>query len=114
MIRTALVAVAMLATAGCALRPAAGEPPAWPVDLPAAVELTATPFHPQDRYQCGPVALATALQAIAQAEQQLGDADSNPAGAGSASAVRVAVAATRAALLARPAAAEPACCDTPP
>ena len=51
MIRTALVAVAMLATAGCALRPAAGEPPAWPVDLPAAVELTATPFHPQDRYQ---------------------------------------------------------------
>jgi hypothetical protein len=61
-IRAALVAVAALATAGCALRPAAGEPPAWPADLPTAVELTATPFHPQDRYQCGPAALATVLQ----------------------------------------------------
>lgn len=62
MIRAALVAVAALATAGCALRPAAGEPPAWPADLPAAVELTATPFHAQDRYQCGPAALATVLE----------------------------------------------------
>lgn len=32
-------------------------------DLPAdGVELTETPFHPQERYQCGPAALATVLQ----------------------------------------------------
>jgi len=32
-------------------------------DLPAATELTATPFFPQQRYQCGPAALATVLAA---------------------------------------------------
>lgn len=32
-------------------------------DLPAdGVELSATPFHSQERYQCGPAALATVLQ----------------------------------------------------
>lgn len=31
--------------------------------LPAAVELTDTPFYPQTQYQCGPAALATVLQA---------------------------------------------------
>jgi len=31
--------------------------------LPAAAELTATPFFPQQRYQCGPAALATLLVA---------------------------------------------------
>ena len=31
--------------------------------LPAAVELTGTPFYPQTQYQCGPAALATVLQA---------------------------------------------------
>lgn len=36
------------------------EPPA---DLPVAVELTDTPFFPQERYQCGPAALATVLRA---------------------------------------------------
>jgi predicted double-glycine peptidase len=61
-IRVALVAVAALATAGCALRPATFAPTAWPADLPAAVEITATPFHAQDRYQCGPAALATVLE----------------------------------------------------
>lgn len=35
-------------------------------ELPAAsVELKATPFHPQERYQCGPAALATVLQTAA-------------------------------------------------
>ncbi|MCC5886483.1 MAG: PA2778 family cysteine peptidase [Gammaproteobacteria bacterium] len=33
-------------------------------DLPSeGVELSETPFHPQERYQCGPAALATVLQA---------------------------------------------------
>lgn len=31
--------------------------------LPVAVELKDTPFHPQDRFQCGPAALATVLGA---------------------------------------------------
>ena len=30
--------------------------------LPRQAELTSTPFHPQDQYQCGPAALATVLQ----------------------------------------------------
>ena len=33
-------------------------------DLPRQQELTATPFFPQDRYQCGPAALATVLTAV--------------------------------------------------
>jgi tetratricopeptide (TPR) repeat protein len=36
-----------------------------PVQLPVAVELVDTPFNPQQRYQCGPAALATVLQAHA-------------------------------------------------
>ncbi|HJV75602.1 MAG TPA: PA2778 family cysteine peptidase [Noviherbaspirillum sp.] len=32
-------------------------------DLPQRVELTATPFFPQERYQCGPAALAMSLNA---------------------------------------------------
>ncbi len=32
-------------------------------NAPASIELTATPFFPQDRYQCGPAALATVLVA---------------------------------------------------
>ncbi|HEY0844962.1 MAG TPA: PA2778 family cysteine peptidase [Noviherbaspirillum sp.] len=31
------------------------------VGLPVHAELTATPFHPQERFQCGPAALATVL-----------------------------------------------------
>lgn len=34
-----------------------------PPDLPAAIELEATPFFPQQEYQCGPAALATILVA---------------------------------------------------
>jgi hypothetical protein len=33
----------------------------WPQGVPEHVELTAVPFFPQDDYQCGPAALATAL-----------------------------------------------------
>ena len=32
-----------------------------PTDLPRRIELTDTPFFPQERYQCGPAALATVL-----------------------------------------------------
>jgi hypothetical protein len=34
-----------------------------PAHLPPRAELTATPFFPQERYQCGPAALAMALNA---------------------------------------------------
>ncbi len=33
-----------------------------PPELHQTVELTQTPFHPQQRYQCGPAALATVLE----------------------------------------------------
>src|SRR4051812_47501607 len=33
----------------------------WPEGVPRTVELTSVPFFPQDDYQCGPAALATAL-----------------------------------------------------
>jgi len=35
------------------------------IDLPVRVELEETPFYPQQRYQCGPAALATVLGAHA-------------------------------------------------
>lgn len=46
----------MLALAGCATRPPVLPPDAEPVDL------RQTPFFAQERYQCGPAALAMALQ----------------------------------------------------
>ena len=47
-----------------------------PAQLPAATELDGTPFNPQQRYQCGPAALATILQthAIQVSPEELVDA----------------------------------------
>jgi hypothetical protein len=53
----ALLSVLALASGCTLLTPV--EPPA----LEASVELDAVPFFPQDRYQCGPAALATVLSA---------------------------------------------------
>jgi hypothetical protein len=53
---------AVLGGSGCATRAPALEPLAA-AGLPSHVELDATPFHPQRRYQCGPAALATVLEA---------------------------------------------------
>lgn len=47
--------------AGCAAPQTAALREARPADLPARAELTSVPFYPQERYQCGPAALATAL-----------------------------------------------------
>ncbi|WP_369772009.1 PA2778 family cysteine peptidase [Thioalkalivibrio sp. ALJ7] len=53
-----------LVVSGCATAPqSAGLASERPADLPTRVELTDTPFFPQDDYQCGPAALATALNA---------------------------------------------------
>lgn len=50
-------------------------------DLPASAELTETPFYPQERYQCGPAALATVLgtHGTAVKPEQLVDAVYVPA-----------------------------------
>ncbi len=60
MIRPFLL-LAIFAAAGCAQPP----PMLRDVDqtLPERVELTETPFFPQEDYQCGPAALATVLNA---------------------------------------------------
>lgn len=62
----AVGALALGGLAGCASLGAAGTAAlrsAPPAGLPRRVELGATPFHPQDDYQCGPAALAMALGA---------------------------------------------------
>jgi tetratricopeptide (TPR) repeat protein len=52
------------ALAGCAAVQSDALRRAPPAGLPAAVELSATPFFPQTEYHCGPAALATVLAAI--------------------------------------------------
>lgn len=62
MIRAALPAAALAAgLAGCAASPPLAE--GLSRDAPRAIELRATPFYPQQAYQCGPAALATLLHA---------------------------------------------------
>jgi tetratricopeptide (TPR) repeat protein len=83
-IRAALAVVALLATTGCALRlPPA--PATWPAGIPERAEIAATPFHAQDRYQCGPAALATVFGAagVAVAPESLVDEVYLPARRGS-------------------------------
>lgn len=55
-----LVALVSLTAGGCASLP--DEAATLPPDA-GAVELRDTPFYPQQRYQCGPAALATVLDA---------------------------------------------------
>ncbi len=58
--RLPAAALAAFLLAGCAANPFDALPPGA---HPAAVELTDTPFFPQEDYQCGPAALATVLHA---------------------------------------------------
>jgi predicted small lipoprotein YifL len=61
-VRTALAILALFAVAACTARgPVLA--PAMAGAGPARVELDSTPFFPQERYQCGPAALATVLSA---------------------------------------------------
>lgn len=55
-----LLLIALAAMAGCSGSSAITR---LPVDWPARVELSATPFFPQTEHQCGPAALATVLGA---------------------------------------------------
>ena len=71
---------------GCATPPQTRAlPDVLPAGLPARVELQDTPFHPQERYQCGPAALATVLGAhgVKVAPAELVDAVYVPALRGS-------------------------------
>ena len=62
--RLAGVCLLFLLLAGCATPPQTRTLQHSPPDgLPASLELTGTPFFPQQRYQCGPAALATVLVA---------------------------------------------------
>ncbi len=54
----------VLALSGCATPPQTRQLLAdLPTGIPASIELTDTPFFPQQQYQCGPAALATVLSA---------------------------------------------------
>jgi hypothetical protein len=62
--RLAGVLLGIVLLAGCATPPQTRSLLAdQPSNLPERVELDDTPFYPQERYQCGPAALATVLSA---------------------------------------------------
>ncbi|HEX9206928.1 MAG TPA: PA2778 family cysteine peptidase [Steroidobacteraceae bacterium] len=65
-LRVASLAVAALLGAGCAGHARLADVTV-PAGLPVAVDLDATPFHPQTEHQCGPAALATVLGAAGHA-----------------------------------------------
>src|SRR5207237_798601 len=60
--RAAAVAAACLSLASCATRGALIAPSLTP-EAVRTIELTETPFYPQEKFECGPAALATALAA---------------------------------------------------
>lgn len=62
----ALIGAALLLV-GCAAPQTARLDRDPPADLPRQAELETVPFHPQERWQCGPAALATVLPPTAQA-----------------------------------------------
>ena len=56
-----VLAALALALTGCAASPPLAD--GLPASAPRVIELSSTPFFPQDEYQCGPAALATLLVA---------------------------------------------------
>ena len=69
----ALLAAGLLLLAGCASRAPVLLPITTQQGSEPRVELTDTPFFPQEAYQCGPAALATLLNAngVAVSPEQL-------------------------------------------
>lgn len=61
-----LLAGLLVVVTGCAA-PRSRQLTASPTSSPPALELADTPFFPQERYQCGPAALATVLAAAGAA-----------------------------------------------
>lgn len=64
--RVALALLLLVALAGLAACAGSSSLTRLPADMPAQVELAATPFFPQTEHQCGPAALATVLGAAGQ------------------------------------------------
>lgn len=58
---TLWAAVLLLAGCGTLIPQTVGLRTDWPDGVPRQVELAQVPFFPQDEYQCGPAALATAM-----------------------------------------------------
>jgi tetratricopeptide (TPR) repeat protein len=58
---TLWTAVLLLAGCGSLIPQTVGLRTDWPAGVPHQVELTQVPFFPQDEYQCGPAALAMAM-----------------------------------------------------
>jgi tetratricopeptide (TPR) repeat protein len=56
-----VLATLALALTGCAASPPLAD--GLPASAPRSIELSSTPFFPQEEYQCGPAALATLLVA---------------------------------------------------
>jgi hypothetical protein len=56
-----LLAPLAIALSGCTASPPLVD--GLPADAPRSIELAATPFFPQEDFQCGPAALATVLVA---------------------------------------------------
>jgi len=61
--RRLFLGAAVLLLAGCStlVPQTVGLRTDWPAGVPRQVELAQVPFFPQDEYQCGPAALATAM-----------------------------------------------------
>lgn len=59
----AVLFASLILLGGCAVTPMLRELPLAPVTAQPQLELTATPFFPQEIHQCGPAALATVLNA---------------------------------------------------
>ena len=74
--RGCIALLAVLWLAGCASLPDAERAAFADPSLPEQVELGEVPFHPQDRYQCGPAALATVLgqAGVARTPEELREA----------------------------------------
>jgi tetratricopeptide (TPR) repeat protein len=60
-LRAGAVPLLLALLAGCAAPQTAVLLKQRPADLPQRAEIEAAPFYPQERYQCGPAALATVL-----------------------------------------------------
>ena len=58
---TLWAAVLLLAGCGSLIPQTVGLRTDWPEGVPRQMELTQVPFFPQEEYQCGPAALATAM-----------------------------------------------------
>jgi len=69
--RRLLLAAAVFLLAGCStlIPQTVGLRTGWPAGVPQQVELAQVPFFPQDEYQCGPAALATAMKFAGAAVQ---------------------------------------------